>query len=127
LKTISPQPELFELRQVLSIHKKDIEARHEYMLSVIKDRVDNADVYEREYFSKYPNYGYSRRKIGFSIDDLWEPKKKKYFPGRRRIMNSSTKCKHRPAHEIENKLYPDYDDGLYQRMYIELKEEIRRI
>src|SRR5918994_2058091 len=127
LKTISPQPELFELRQVLSIPKEDIEARHEYMLSVIKDRVDNADVYEREYFSKYPNYGYSRRKIGFSIDDLWEPKKKKYFPGRRRIMNSSTKCKHRPAHEIENKLYPDYDDGLYQRMYIELKEEIRRI
>jgi hypothetical protein len=32
------------------------------MLSVIKDRVDNADVYEREYFSIYPNYGYSRRK-----------------------------------------------------------------
>jgi hypothetical protein len=28
-------------------------------------------------------------------------------------------------HEIESKLYPDYDDGLYQRMYIELKEEIR--
>ena len=74
LKQISPQPELFELRQVLAIPKEDIEARHEYMLSVIKDRVDNADVYEREYFSQYPNYGYSRRKIGFSIDDLWEPK-----------------------------------------------------
>ena len=37
------------------------------MLSVIKDRIDNADVYEREYFSKYPNYGYSRRKIGFNF------------------------------------------------------------
>jgi hypothetical protein len=49
--------------------------------------------------------------------------KKKYFPGRRRIMNSSAKCKHRPIHEIESKLYPDYDDGLYQRMYIEVKEE----
>jgi len=23
----------------------------------------------------------------------------------------------------ENKLYPDYDHGSYQRMYIELKEE----
>ena len=46
------------------------------------------------------------------------------FPGSRRIMNSSTKCKHRPVHEIENKLYLDYDDGLYQRMYIELKEEV---
>ena len=71
------------------------------MLSVIKDRVDKADIYEREYFSKYPNYGYSRRKMGFNIDDLWEPKKK-YFPGRGRIMNSSTKCKHKPIPEIEN-------------------------
>jgi hypothetical protein len=65
-----------------------------------------------------------RRKIRFNIDDLWEPKEKKYLPGRRRIMNSSTRCKHRPIHEIENKLYPDYDDGLYRRLYFELKEEI---
>jgi hypothetical protein len=40
-------------------------------------------------------------------------------------MNSSTKCTHRPAHEIENRLYPDYDDGLFQRMYIEVKEEVK--
>jgi hypothetical protein len=46
---------------------------------------------------------------------------KKYFPGRRRIVNCSAPCKHRPIPEIENRLYPDYDDGLYQRMYIELK------
>jgi hypothetical protein len=26
-------------------------------------------------------------------------------------MNQSTQCKHRPVHEIENKLYPDYDDA----------------
>jgi hypothetical protein len=77
LKTISPQPELFELRQVLSIAKEDVEARHEYMLSVMKDRVDNADIYEREYFSNYPLYGYNRRKIGFNIDNLWELRKKK--------------------------------------------------
>jgi hypothetical protein len=38
------------------------------------------NIYEREYFSKYPQYGYSRRKVGLSMDDLWEPKKKKYFP-----------------------------------------------
>lgn len=41
-------------------------------------------------------------------------------------MNCSTKCNHRPVHEIENRLYPYYDDGLYQNMYIELKEEIWR-
>jgi hypothetical protein len=51
-------------------------------------------------------------------------KKKKYFPGRRRIMKLSAECQHRPIHEIESKLYPDYDDGLYQRMYIELEEEV---
>jgi hypothetical protein len=28
-------------------------------------------------------------------------------------MSRSTICKHRPVHEIENKLYPDYDDGVY--------------
>jgi hypothetical protein len=125
LKQILPQPELFELRHVLSIPKENIEARHDYMLSVIKDRIDNADVYEREYFSNYPHYGYSCRKVGFNIDNLWELKKKKYFPARRRVMSRSTICKHQPIYEIENKLYPDYDDGLYQRMYIELKEEVR--
>jgi hypothetical protein len=41
------------------------------------------------------------------------------------IMHQSTQCKHRPVHEIESKLYPDYDDGLYQRMYIELEEEVK--
>jgi hypothetical protein len=39
-------------------------------------KMNNADMYEWEYFSKYPQYGYSHRKIGFSIDNLWEPKKK---------------------------------------------------
>ena len=48
LNEILPQPELFELRQVLAIPKKDIEARQEYMLSVIKDRIDNAEKYELE-------------------------------------------------------------------------------
>ena len=38
-------------------------------------------------------------------------------------MSHSTECKHKPIPEIENKLYPDYDHGSYQRMYIELKEE----
>jgi hypothetical protein len=109
-----PQSKLFELRQVLAIPKGDIEARHDYMLSVIKDRLDNADVYEREYFFKVSKFGYSHRKIGFNIDNLWELKKK-YFPGRRRIMNSSTRCKHRPVHEIESKLYPDYDDLLIKK------------
>ncbi len=31
----------------------------------------------------------------------------------------------KPVPEIERKLYPDYDNGSYQREYIELKEEVR--
>jgi hypothetical protein len=121
LNEILPQPELFELRQVLAIPKEDIEARHEYMLSVIKDRIDNAEKYELEWFSKYSQYGNSRRKIGFDFNIVWESRN--YRPSRRRIMSRSTECKHKPIPEIENKLYPDYDHGSYQRMYIELKEE----
>jgi hypothetical protein len=45
-----------------------------------------SDVYERWYFSRYPKYGYRRRKIGFNLNYLWELKKKKYFLGRRRII-----------------------------------------
>jgi hypothetical protein len=40
-------------------------------------------------------------------------------------MNLSTECKHKPIHEIESKLYPDYDDCMYQRMYNEPKDELR--
>jgi hypothetical protein len=83
-----------------------------------------AEKYEQEWFSKYSQYEYSRRKIGFDIVTVWEPKTKKYSPSRRRIMSRSTECKHKPVPEIENKLYPDYDHSQYRRrMYIELKEE----
>jgi hypothetical protein len=112
---------LFEFRQVLAIPKEDIETRHEYMLSVIKDRIDNAEKYELEWFSKYSQYENSRRKIVFDVTAVWKPRR--YCPSRRRIMSRSTECKHKPIAEIENKLYPDYDHGHYQRMYIELKEE----
>ena len=125
LNEILPQPELFELRQVLAVPKEDIEARHEYMLSVLKDRIDNAEKYELEWFSKYSQYGNSRRKIGFDFNIVWESRN--YRPSRRRIMSHSTECKHKPIPEIENKLYPDYDHGSDQRMYIELKEEERAI
>jgi hypothetical protein len=105
----------------LAILKEDIEARHQYMLSVIKDRIDNAEKYELEWFSKYSQYGNSRRKLGFDFNIVWESKN--YRLSRRRIMSCSTECKHKPTPEIENKLYPDYDHGSYQRIYIELREE----
>lgn len=53
LYKIDPQPDMFELKQLLATPKKNIEARHEYMLSIISDRIENADKYEKERFSKY--------------------------------------------------------------------------
>jgi hypothetical protein len=118
LNTIKPQPDLFEIKQVLAIPRKDIEQRHELMLSIIKDRIDNADKYESERFS----YGYDRDKIAF---DSSAPLgyRNKYQRARRRIMSHSTRCKHKAIPSIENKLYPDYNHGKYGRMWIELKDE----
>jgi hypothetical protein len=50
---INPQPDMFELKQLLAIPKKSIEARHKFMLSIIHDRIDNADKYQAERFAKY--------------------------------------------------------------------------
>ena len=64
---------MFELRDVLAIPKEDIEARREYILFVIKDRIDHAEKYDLEWFSKYSQYGHSHRKIGFNISNtVWE-------------------------------------------------------
>ena len=116
LNMIFPQPELFELKQLLAISKNDIEERHEFMLSIIKERLDNADKYEEEHSKHYYDYD----KIGFD-PSTWDSKK--YSPARRRIMNRSTNCKHKRIPEIENKLYPDYDKTNHSRKWVELKEE----
>ena len=58
------------------------------MLSIIKERLDNADKYEEEHSKHYYDYD----KIGFD-PSTWDSKK--YSPARRRIMNRSTNCKHK--------------------------------
>jgi len=59
---IRPQPEMFELKQSLAIPIVDIERRHEYMLSVIRDRIVNRDRYEKEHFENYSSWFYVRLK-----------------------------------------------------------------
>jgi hypothetical protein len=80
LYEISPQPEMFELKQLLAIPKKNTEARHEFMLSVIRDRIDNAAKYERERFSKYGDsyllYGNDKR--DHDLDKIPRQRKRKY-------------------------------------------------
>jgi hypothetical protein len=48
LYEITSQPESYELKTVLSIAKEDVEARHEYMLPIIEDRVKNKAKYEQK-------------------------------------------------------------------------------
>lgn len=63
---IRPQPEIFEIKQVLKIpYKTKMEQRHDLMLSIIHDRIENKEKFEKEYFSKYSTYEYidSRRKM----------------------------------------------------------------
>jgi hypothetical protein len=68
LYEIDPQPDMFELKQLLAIPyantkaKNNIEERHEFMLSVIRDRIDNADKYEKERFSKYGEWYYYKHR-----------------------------------------------------------------
>jgi hypothetical protein len=41
-----PQPDMFELMQVLNIPSSNAEKRHEVMISTVEDRVNNAVRYE---------------------------------------------------------------------------------
>ena len=61
LHRMNPQPDMFELKQLLAMPPpfpksvKYLEARHEFMLSVINDRIRNADRYQVERLAKYGN------------------------------------------------------------------------
>lgn len=64
-----PQPEIFEIKQVLKIPQSKIEQRHDLMISMICDRIKNRDKYERmHFFWSYP----LQKELGF-----YEPK---YYP-----------------------------------------------
>jgi hypothetical protein len=56
-----PQPDMFELMQVLNIPNSNIEKRHEAMISIVEDRVNNAVGYE-ERFSKWKGYWFNEKK-----------------------------------------------------------------
>jgi hypothetical protein len=100
----SPQPDLFELRQVVAIPSKDVESRHELMLKIIHDRIENKEKYKKERFS------------GYGIKDSPSRIKRseyigKYHPQRRAIMKG---CKHEDSEEIRKVLFPSsrwYDRG----------------
>lgn len=61
LYSMIPDPDIFEIRQVLKIPKSRIEDRHELMISMMRDRMINKERYEREHFSKISEYSRSKR------------------------------------------------------------------
>jgi hypothetical protein len=107
---VVPQPDIFELKQVLAISASDIEARHELMISIILDRIRNKEKYEREHFSKYSKYSEARRKRN--------PVEAGYLPRRRNkegVLLKVKGCKHEEIPEIRDTFYDkrgqakDYD------------------
>jgi hypothetical protein len=102
---VRPQPEMFELKQALAIPIADIERRHEYMLSVVRDRIENRDRYEREYFEKYSNWFYVRLK---TRDIIFGD----YMPHLHRHMTAykMAGCSHQDVPWIRDALW-EKDDG----------------
>jgi hypothetical protein len=72
---------MFEIKKALEI--SEIEKRHDYMLSVINGRIENASKYERERFTKYGKSRWSRTKRDYYNS--------RYFPTERKILKG---CKH---------------------------------
>jgi hypothetical protein len=87
-----PRPDMFELKNVLAIPKRNIEARHELMLSLIRDRITNAEKYRKERFSKLGGWWWHR------CDKLPEDYNRRYH-SRTKIMSG---CKHQDESEIRD-------------------------
>jgi DNA-directed RNA polymerase subunit RPC12/RpoP len=112
-----PSPDLFELKQVNEIplssndNNNELERRHDLMLSMIKDRIDNKDEYEKERFSKYGKYVYKNK---WYCDINAETKKREYrhgmkhAPMKRLIMDG---CNHEDKEEVRKALIEIYYRG----------------
>lgn len=77
---ISPQLDMFELKQVavIPVLPEDIEKRREIMISIILDRIRNAATYKQQRFSKYSkSWWYHEERSSHHS---------KYSPSRRAIM-----------------------------------------
>jgi hypothetical protein len=102
---IRPQPDIFELKQALAISITDIEQRHEYMFSVIQDRIRNKDRYEKEYFKKYSNWFYVRLKTKDIVFEEYLPTLHRHL-----VTYRMAGCNHQDSPWIKWALW-DEEDG----------------
>jgi hypothetical protein len=124
-----PQPDMFELRQVLNIPNSDIEKRHEVMISIIEDRVNNAVGYEKR-FSKLKGYWFNERKRDlpvrsedlFSIKPFQVDEKHCEHATKDRLLSEQLEAlRNRRINERQEK-----DQIEYNRRLEEKKEELKR-
>jgi hypothetical protein len=125
-KTV-PQPDMFELMQVLNI--PNIEQRHEAMISIIEDRVNNAVRYE-EHLSKWKGYWFNEKKRDVPVhsEDLFDIKP---------FQVDEKHCEHATKHRLLSeqletprnrriKERQEKDQTEYNRRLEEKKEELKR-
>lgn len=117
LTQIKPEPDIFEIKQVLKIPKSKMEERHELMLSIIHDRVTNAEKYEKEHYSKFSRWSErsktSNYRMNLPIGELL------HNVNVRRRMSG---CKHKEEVDVLMHLYkhPYLDNNnrwMYEHMY----------
>lgn len=125
---IRPQPEMFELKQALAISITDIERRHDYMFSVIHDRIKEKDRYEKEYFQKYSNWFYVRLKTKDIVFGEYMPTLHRHLMAYRMIG-----CNHQDSHWIRSALW-DEENGspkgynyFMRRPYIKKEKRVTTI
>lgn len=94
-----PSPEIHEIKSILQIPVSKIELRHESMLSILHDRIDNAVGFEQQYFAKYSKW------FGARCKRRWYDANRKYksVMARRRMKG----CKHEEDLKIIMALYRD--------------------
>jgi hypothetical protein len=127
-KTV-PQPDMFELMQVLNIPNSDIEKRHEAMISIIEDRVNNA-VRHEERLSKRKRFWFNEKKRDvlarseniFSIKPFQVDEKPCEHATKHRLLSEQLETlRNRRINERQEK-----DQTEYNRRLEEKKEELKR-
>jgi hypothetical protein len=127
-KTV-PQPDMFELMQVLNIPNSNIEKRHEAMISIIEDRVNNA-VRHEERLSKRKRFWFNEKKRDvlarseniFSIKPFQVDEKRCAHATKHRLLSEQLETlRNRRIKERQEK-----DQAEYNRRLEEKKEELKR-
>jgi hypothetical protein len=121
---------MFELRQVLNIPNSDIEKRHEAMISIIEDRVNNAVRYE-ERFSKWKGYWFNEKKRDvlvrseniFSIKPFQVDEKHCEHATKHRLLSEQLETlRNRRINERQEKDQTEYNRRLEEKQELQRKQ-----